>query len=63
MGVSNQFLKVLKKQFIKKKVYEPNPKKANCILFNSHHNIDKILRLKYKSQDKIFIHRIDGPIQ
>ena len=61
-GGGNQFLKALKKNLKKMCNYEKNPKKADCILFNSHHNIDDILRLKLKNQDKIFVHRIDGPI-
>lgn len=62
-GGGNQFLKGLRKIFIKKGIYENNPSKANCILFNSHHNIQEILRLKLKYQkEKVFIHRIDGPL-
>lgn len=61
-GGGNQFLKALRKELIKKGLYENNPKKANCIIFNSHHNINRILKLKYEFQNKIFIHRIDGPV-
>lgn len=61
-GGGNQFLKALKNQLFKRKAYTNDFKKANIVLFNSHHHIAKILRLKYNNPQKIFIHRIDGPI-
>lgn len=61
-GGGNQFLKALRKILIKKGYYENNPNKADCILFNSHHNIEKVLQLKLDNQNKIFVHRIDGPL-
>lgn len=61
-GGGNQFLKALKKSFIKKGIYEENPEKADVYLFNSHHNIKKLLRLKLKHKKKLIIHRIDGPL-
>jgi len=61
-GGGNQFLKALKKEFIKKGVYEQNPEKADVILFNSHHNFDQVFKIKAGFKDKILIHRIDGPV-
>lgn len=61
-GGGNQFLKALKKQFLINDVYCQNPTDAGVILFNSHHQIKSILILKKKYSDKIFIHRLDGPI-
>lgn len=61
-GGANQFLKAIKKELIKKGVYESNLSKANCILFNSHHNLKKALELKLKNQNLVFIHRVDGPV-
>ncbi len=61
-GGGNQFLKALREELIKRNIYEHNPRKAKCILFNSHHNFKEILKFKYRNQDKIFIHRIDGPV-
>ncbi len=61
-GGGNQFLKTLKKQFIFKGVYEKDSSKADCIIFNSHHKLKEIIKLKKKYPRKIFIHRIDGPI-
>ena len=43
-------------------VYTNTPFNADCILFNSHQNLHEVLRYKIKYQDKIFLHRIDGPI-
>lgn len=60
-GGGNQFLKALKNQMIMKGCYEKNPKLAQCILFNAHHNYENVINLKLKYQKKIFIHRIDGP--
>ncbi len=61
-GGGNQFLKALRDEFIKKKIYSNKPKDADVILFNSHHDLTKVLLLKLKYSKKIFIHRIDGPI-
>ena len=60
-GGGNQFLKALKKNLEKRGLYETNPSKTNCFIFNSHHFIEEILSIKMKNQDKVFFHRIDGP--
>jgi len=61
-GGGNQFLKGLKNQLIKLGTYEETFREADVILFNSHHNLKQVLELKRKHQNKILIHRIDGPI-
>ncbi|MCF7866687.1 glycosyltransferase [Candidatus Woesearchaeota archaeon] len=61
-GGGNQFLKALKKIFEEKKIYAHNVKDADVILFNSHHNIKDLLKIKNKYKDKLFVHRIDGPV-
>jgi glycosyltransferase involved in cell wall biosynthesis len=61
-GGGNQFLKALKNEFIKIGVYEEIPEKADVILFNSHHNLKKVISLKQEFPSKIFVHRVDGPI-
>jgi len=61
-GGGNQFLKALRKEFIKKEVYEKNPEKAEVIVFNSHHNLEHCLRIKKRYPNKIIIYRLDGPI-
>jgi len=62
-GGGNQFLKALKKFLVKKDIYIDNADEADIILVNSHHYIDDILQAKLKNQDKLFIHRIDGPMK
>lgn len=62
LGGGNQFLKALRNYFIEKKVYEHKAEKADIILFNSHHKINELLKLKQKYPEKIFIHRVDGPV-
>ncbi|MCK4818595.1 glycosyltransferase family 1 protein, partial [bacterium] len=61
-GGGNQFLKSLKKYFTNKGCYVENPQDADVILFNSHHELLPILKLKRKYPEKIFIHRVDGPV-
>lgn len=60
-GGGNQFLKSLRKYFINRGCYAESPHEADVILFNSHHELDKVLKLKKKYSEKIFVHRI-GPI-
>jgi glycosyltransferase involved in cell wall biosynthesis len=61
-GGGNQFLKALKNEFRKRNCYTENPKKAGVILFNSHHYLDEIICLRRKFKDKLFVHRVDGPM-
>lgn len=61
-GGGNQFLRALKKEFIKKGISEENPEKVEVILFNSHHNLEKCFSIKRKFPQKIILHRFDGPI-
>lgn len=61
-GGGNQFLKALKDQFELKGYYENNPLKANCFIFNSHHFIEDVLYIKLRTQDRVFIHRLAGPL-
>ncbi|MFX1391945.1 MAG: glycosyltransferase [Promethearchaeota archaeon] len=63
IGGGNQFLRALRNQLIKKGLYVHNPKEADCLIFNSYHNVDLVLQLKLEFQNrKIFIHRIDHPL-
>ncbi len=61
-GGGNQFLKVLRDYFRKAGFYAESPEEAQVILFNSHHCLDEALRAKRRYQNRIFIHRIDGPV-
>lgn len=62
-GGGNQFLKALKRYFQSTSVYEENAQKADMILFNSHQHIDKVAKARQKFTDKLFVHRIDGPMR
>jgi glycosyltransferase involved in cell wall biosynthesis len=62
-GGGNQFLKSLKQCLQSIEVYEDDVQKADVILFNSYQYIDDAARVKLKYRDKLFVHRIDGPIR
>jgi glycosyltransferase involved in cell wall biosynthesis len=61
-GGGNQFLKSLRKKFIEKGFYAEKPALADAFLFNSFQDIRAVLGLKKQFPNKLFIHRIDGPI-
>ncbi len=61
-GGGNQFLKALRKQFEGQGFHERDADKADLILFNSHHNLERCLDIKRRYPDKAIVHRIDGPI-
>lgn len=46
-GGGNQFLKALQKYFIKGGFYTESPEDADVILFNSHHELKSVLKLKW----------------
>ncbi len=62
-GGTNQFLKALKIFFEEKDIYIENNNKADIFLFISYKNINEIIKFKKKYPDKLFIHRIDGPVK
>lgn len=62
-GGGNQFLKALRDYFISLDCYTSKPDEADIILFNSHHLISKLIIIKKLFPEKLFIHRIDGPIR
>ncbi|MBU0612609.1 glycosyltransferase [Patescibacteria group bacterium] len=64
-GGGNQFLKILRQQFLSMNAYSEDPTKADVILFNSfpfreEFRFKQIYNLK--KAGKIIIHRVDGPI-
>lgn len=64
-GGGNQFLKALRKAFIKKSVYVDDPYEADIVIFNSFNFlVDKLFfkLLDLKKKGKILVHRVDGPI-
>ena len=62
-GGGNQFLKALKNYFVQINSYTENPNDADIFLFNSYQYIKNVIKLKKKYPDKLFAHRIDGPIR
>jgi glycosyltransferase involved in cell wall biosynthesis len=61
-GGGNQFLKALRNYFRNNGVYTEFPNSADVIFFNSHHCLEAAAKIKKKYPNKIFIHRVDGPI-
>lgn len=61
-GGGNQFLRALKTAFIAKGVYSEIDE-ADVILFNSYQYIDDVIKVKKLYPDKLFVHRVDGPIR
>jgi len=61
-GGGNQFLKALKKEFLQRGMYADDPAEADAIVFNSHQFQKQALQLKRKYPQKVFIHRVDGPL-
>jgi glycosyltransferase involved in cell wall biosynthesis len=62
-GGGNQFLKSLKQYLQSVQVYESDAQRADVILLNSYQYIDEAAKVKLQHRDKLFIHRIDGPIR
>lgn len=62
-GGGNQFLKSLKKYLQSIQAYEEDTQLADVILFNSHQHVCQISKTKFKYPEKLFIHRIDGPMK
>ncbi|MCF6184565.1 MAG: glycosyltransferase [Bacteroidales bacterium] len=63
IGGTNQFLKALKNYFIEQNVYTENEEVADAFLFIAYKNPLKVINLKHKYPNKLFIHRIDGPVR
>jgi glycosyltransferase involved in cell wall biosynthesis len=68
-GGANQFFGSLKKELEKTDSLASTPQAADAIVFNSHtlggkkgNGAAAITRLKYQFPEKIFIHRVDGPV-
>lgn len=61
-GGGNQFLKTLREYLINRGVYTEDDETAECFLFNSHHSIKEVFKLRQRYPNKIFIHRVDGPV-
>jgi glycosyltransferase involved in cell wall biosynthesis len=62
-GGGNQFLKAIRRYFIKIDAYTENIGESDVILYNSHQFIPELVIAKQQFPNKLFIHRIDGPIR
>ena len=62
-GGGNQFLKALRNHWKGSGIYTVSVSEADIILFNSHHELKTVAGLRRKYPKKIFIHRIDGPVE
>jgi len=62
-GGGNQFLKAIREYFIKVDSYTENIYEADVILYNSYQFIPELVTVKQQLPNKLFIHRIDGPIR
>ena len=62
-GGGSQFLKAIKNVFVSKGLYVEDIKDADIILYNSHQYVAKLLKYKFMYKNKIFVHRIDGPMR
>jgi glycosyltransferase involved in cell wall biosynthesis len=61
-GGGTSVLENLRNSFIEMDSYSEDPQNADIILFNSFHAINDIINLKLKFPEKVFVHRIDGPM-
>ena len=64
-GGGNQFLKALKSECEKKGIYTEDDEEADAFLINSINafaDYDNIFFLRKKYPEKVFIHRVDGPV-
>lgn len=62
-GGGNQFLKTLDNYFSLTNVRAGSLEEADVVLFNSHHFLDKVAKAKRRFPEKVFVHRIDGPMR
>ena len=61
-GGGNQFLKALRNELSRLGHYVKDVREADIVLFNSHHELVNLLGIKRDFSDKLFVHRIDGPM-
>ncbi|WP_421717195.1 glycosyltransferase [Arcobacter arenosus] len=62
-GGGNQFLKAIKEYFKKVNSYTEIVGDADVILYNSYQFIPELIKIKKQYPNKVYIHRIDGPIR
>lgn len=62
-GGGNQFLKALRRYFESAGIYEQNIVNSDVIIFNSIQKANEVVKTKLKFPEKVYIHRVDGPIR
>tara|TARA_R100001082_G_scaffold104283_1_gene75544 strand:+ start:1002 stop:1922 length:921 start_codon:yes stop_codon:yes gene_type:complete len=63
-GGGNQFLRALKNELMfYGESYTEDISEADVVLFNSHHEYEKVVQCRQLYPDKTFIHRVDGPMR
>jgi glycosyltransferase involved in cell wall biosynthesis len=62
-GGGHQFLSILKRRFLENGHWADTISESEIVLFNSHQRADGVAVLKNRYPDKIFIHRVDGPMR
>jgi len=61
-GGGNQFLKGLRFELQARNNWADTADKADVILFNSHHKLEEVVRFRRDFPNKMFLHRVDGPM-
>jgi glycosyltransferase involved in cell wall biosynthesis len=62
-GGANQFLKALRDALRRGGAYGEDPREADAVLFNSHHDLDRVAAAKKANPEAVFVHRVDGPMR
>ncbi|MFC1892123.1 glycosyltransferase [Thermodesulfobacteriota bacterium] len=62
-GGGNQFLRILDNVFSENGVRAKNLNDSDVVLFNSHQFMNRVAAAKRKYPEKLFVHRIDGPMK
>jgi len=57
------FLTALRNWFSEQSILASGPAEASIILFNSHHDIDEVLKSRREYAKAVFVHRMDGPMR
>jgi hypothetical protein len=61
-GGGNQFLLALKGALTEMGQFSDVPDEADVILFNGHHDLEWVSKVRAELADKPFLHRVDGPM-
>lgn len=62
-GGGSRFLTALRQELRTRDRYADHPGEADALLFNSHHVPEQVLAARRRYPDKVFLQRVDGPMQ